>query len=521
MENPTVWPNQANYSRSLLYSNTSNDGTLLVSHNAPGADKWRYSLDFGATYSPWMPYTSANVSVPPKVWSGTKLQAWDSEHIIVQYWNKVTSSSNHYQHGDLDWEYKPPRRFPHFWVQGNFNQYGYDSGYPSEMHLSGLTSQWEYNLMTEWPTQFSLNAWGIDEDGKPDITQIFGDIDGDMILDRIPPISLIKNVINVTDAPPWPFLSWKLSLDDGNLRISINPHGSQKVQIAVFVLLALCPVITAGLAVWIYLSVFYQVKCIVVGAAQHKWRPHAYQLTHDSATDYSRHSDDNVSSFVNILRRHLRRLPLPKASAHTRALNADAGDSRRTVLIATMEYDIEDWGIKIKIGGLGVMAQLMGANLGHQNLIWVVPCVGGIEYPLDRVAEPMRIKVLDQTFLVHVQYHYFRNITYVLLDAPIFRAQPKSKPYPARMDDLDSAIYYSAWNSCIAEALHRFPVDIYHINDYHGAVAQLHLLPKTIPCCLSLHNAEFQGLWPMRTSQECEEIAQIFNLDPFIVKQYV
>ncbi len=30
---------------------------------------------------------------------------------------------------------------------------------------------------------------------------------------------------------------------------------------------------------------------------------------------------------------------------------------RRTILIATMEYDIEDWNIKIKIGGLGVMAQ--------------------------------------------------------------------------------------------------------------------------------------------------------------------
>ncbi|OKL57513.1 hypothetical protein UA08_07117 [Talaromyces atroroseus] len=186
-----------------------------------------------------------------------------------------------------------------------------------------------------------------------------------------------------------------------------------------------------------------------------------------------------------------------------------------------MEYDIEDWDIKIKIGGLGVMAQLMGANLRHQNLIWVVPCVGGIDYPLDQVAEPMRITVLDQTFLVHVQYHYFRNITYVLLDAPIFRAQTKSQPYPARMDDLDSAIYYSAWNSCIAEALQRFPVDIYHINDYQGAVAQLHLLPKTISCCLSLHNSEFQGLWPMRTFQECEEISLIFNLDPSIVKQHV
>ena len=34
-----------------------------------------------------------------------------------------------------------------------------------------------------------------------------------------------------------------------------------------------------------------------------------------------------------------------------------------------------------------------------------------------------------------------------------------------------------------------------HINDYHGAVAPLHLLPKIVPCLLSLHNAEFQGLW--------------------------
>lgn len=48
---------------------------------------------------------------------------------------------------------------------------------------------------------------------------------------------------------------------------------------------------------------------------------------------------------------------------------------RRTVLIATMEYNIDDWNIKIKIGGLGVMAQLMGKALEHQDLIWVVPCV--------------------------------------------------------------------------------------------------------------------------------------------------
>lgn len=167
------------------------------------------------------------------------------------------------------------------------------------------------------------------------------------------------------------------------------------------------------------------------------------------------------------------------------------------------------------------MAQLMSTHLRHQNLIWVVPCVGGIDYPIDQVAEPMMIRILDHTYLIHVQYHTYRNISYVLLDAPIFRAQSSSSPYPVRVDDLDSAVYYSAWNACIAETIQRFPIDLYHINDYHGAVAQLHLLPRTIPCCLSLHNAEFQGLWPMRTPEECEEISQIFNLDPIIVRKYI
>ncbi len=57
------------------------------------------------------------------------------------------------------------------------------------------------------------------------------------------------------------------------------------------------------------------------------------------------------------------------------------------------------------------------------------------------------------------------------------------------------------------------PSDADHINDYHGAVAPLHLLPKIVPCLLSLHNAEFQGLWPMRTQAESQEVCEIYNLD--------
>lgn len=97
-------------------------------------------------------------------------------------------------------------------------------------------------------------------------------------------------------------------------------------------------------------------------------------------------------------------------------------------------------------------------------MIGVIPCVGGIEYPIDQLAEPMIVTILGNPYEIQVQYHQLNNITYVLLDAPVFRKQTKTEPYPPRMDDLDSAIYYSAWNACIAEAIKRFEPDIYHIN---------------------------------------------------------
>ena len=472
----------------------------MVSHNAPGADKWRYTLDFGSTYSEWMPYTDGDVTVPPKNWTGTKAQAWAGDHIMVQYWNRMAGSSDHFQHGDADWDGKPERRFPNMWLEGEFNQFGYDSGYANQMTLSNTSGHWEFEFMAEWQMNFQLSAWGMNPDGLPDETQVYGDIDGDGILDRIPPISLLTNMVNVTSAPKWPYLSWKISLHDGDLRIMKTPIGSQKAQIALFVLLALIPTLAGICAVQVYLKAFYQVKLNTIGIAQ--------------ATPFLR--------YLPFGRRFRQLVESGNEADEGFVIGAaEVAEQRRTVAIATMEYDIEDWDIKVKIGGLGVMAQLMGKALGHENLIWVVPCVGDIHYPLDERAEPMDVVILGQTFRVEVQYHVLRNITYVLLDAPVFRAQTKAEPYPARMDDLSSAIFYAAWNSCIAETLRRFPVDLYHINDYHGALAPLYLLPRTIPCCLSLHNAEFQGLWAMRTVRERREVCEVFNLDKAVMKKYV
>jgi alpha-1,3-glucan synthase len=45
----------------------------------------------------------------------------------------------------------------------------------------------------------------------------------------------------------------------------------------------------------------------------------------------------------------------------------------------------------------------------------------------------MEVTILGEKYDIQVQIHQLRNITYVLLDAPIFRAQSKTEPYPPRM----------------------------------------------------------------------------------------
>ena len=552
-ENPMVFPKNANYSHSLL---VEKEGSLRVSHRAAGADLWRYTLDFGTTFSEWMPYTGGNSTLAPRVWSGTAEQAWDGEHVMVQYWTRLGASSDHFQHGGLKSEL-PPRRFPNLWLEGSFNQHGFDAGVSNQMKLDS-DGIWKINFMHEWPARVSISAWGVNPDGQPDITRIFGDINGgrslvgkeffvsfelivvDHILDRIPPQSLLTNMVNLTDTPPSPHLAYRLELNDGSFRYELVPVGSRWIQLVMYVLLAVVPILTASFAIFIFIKSFYQVKFNEYGAAQ------APSLLPMKLFDrFSRHLGSSRNGNTPTLGKlkGIRIFSNPLSTVATTsvvtpsrssvaledgfgssALRAAAGDpGRRRILIATMEYDIEDWSIKIKIGGLGVMAQLMGKNLGHRDLIWVVPCVGDVEYPFvdEEYADPMHIVVLGETYQVEVRVHVLRNITYVLLDAPVFRQQTKGEPYPARMDDLDSAIYYSAWNSCIAEAIRRFKPDLYHINDFHGAVAPLHLLPDTIPCILSLHNAEFQGMWPMRTKNERDEVCKIYNLDPDLVQTYI
>lgn len=375
-DNPMVFPASANYSYDMLFKDAENN--LYVSHKAAGADMFRYSLNFGTTYSDWENYgngANPNTTLAPKVWSGTKLQDWNGEHVIVQYWNRLVGSSDHVQHADLGTGSRQ-RQFPHAFLEGVFNQHGYDEGVANQMQMRN-DNIWAFDFVQEWPAQVSVNLWGINPDGQPDQTRVYGDIDGDHVLDRIPPYSLINNVINITDPPPSPFLGWRLTLNDADYRYQLTPIGSRWNQLALYILLWLIPILTGAAAVWAFVKSFYGVKLNEFGIASKRGLEIGNMRRIFKRDKGQGLKDDPVEPQLSPIKPSDVGVPHEFRQArqfvHVATPTTPTIPKRLTVLIATMEYEIEDWGLKVKIGGLGVMSSLMGKNLKHQSLIWVIP----------------------------------------------------------------------------------------------------------------------------------------------------
>ncbi len=371
--------------------------------------------------------------------------------------------------------------------------------------IQNSDGKWELEIMASWPTYVQLNVWGYDD-------YYYGDTDGDGILDRLPPNTAAPNYLNMS-APPSPHLAWSLLVDDATMTWTLEPRGQASVGAIMYALLLSIPLITGTLAVALFMWTFYGVKYNQFGVkakSQHsKYLPIFGAFGNKSTTDLKDATPFAEKFFGHKQNTDIIGWPEDKTK-------------RRKVLIATLEYEIIDWKLKVKIGGLGVMSSLMGKAMTDVDLVWVIPKVKDLDYPSGEPAEPIEVTIFGEPYLIEVETHVLDNITYVILDSPVFRAQTKSDPYPARMDDLSSAIFYSTWNQAIAATIQRQPtIDIYHINDYHGALAPIYLLPKVIPVCLSLHNAEFQGLWPLRTKEEMKEVCSAFNISKEHCTKYV
>ncbi|WVW86411.1 hypothetical protein I302_108457 [Kwoniella bestiolae CBS 10118] len=501
-ENPMVYPEQADYSDTLL---TVSGDTYSLNHSAPGADKFRYSADFGQSWSPWADYEATSTlnatmfTDKDKIW-------WDGDHVIVQYYSAFAGSSNHQVHADANWKENYRRYYPQILARGSFNTWGYDLGASAHLKLQS-DHTWRMPIMAAWPSYIQLNVWAYDD-------YFYGDVDGDGIIDRFPPNSQTANYLNMS-VPPAPHLAWNLYVNDKTGEWSTEPIGTETVTTVAFALLLIIPAITAFAAALAFRYSFYSIKV-------NKWglKPKAGAKETSYFPIVGGHGEKkgelNEKGGIVALNEKSSKTP------HKIIGWPEDQNKRRKVLIATLEYEIIDWKLKVKIGGLGVMSTLMGKAMSDVDLIWVVPKVQDLEYPQGEYAEPIEVIIFGEPYLIEVETHQLDNITYVILDSPVFRAQTKADPYPQRMDDLSSAIFYSTWNQAIAETIRRYPIiDIYHINDYHGALAPLYLLPKVVPTCLSLHNAEFQGLWPLRTKDEMKEVCAAFNIPKEVCSKYV
>ncbi|WVQ83663.1 hypothetical protein IAT38_005806 [Cryptococcus sp. DSM 104549] len=495
VDNPIVFPDN-DYSDTLF---SVSGGVFTLNHSAPGADMFRYSADFGQTYSAWTAYettSTLNATLFADKW-------WSGYHVLVQYYSEIAGSANHQVHADANWSHGR-RRWPQLLARGSFNTWGYDLGASASFALAE-DSTWQLPMSAAWPSYIQLNVWAYDD-------YFYGDVDSDGIIDRFPPNSQTANYLNMS-IPPSPHLAWNILVNDATGEWSVEPIGHQTVTAVAFALLLAIPAITAFAAAAIFRYSFYSIKVNRWGMKPSKAAKETSYFPIVGGGEKKGDLNEKGALALND-KGH-------KAPGKVIGWPEDQ-NKRRKVLIATLEYEIIDWKLKVKIGGLGVMSTLMGKAMTDVDLIWVVPKVQDLEYPQGEYAEPIEVIIFGEPYLIEVETHQLDNITYIILDSPVFRAQTKADPYPQRMDDLSSAIFYSTWNQAIAETVRRNPIiDIYHINDYHGALAPLYLLPQVLPVCLSLHNAEFQGLWPLRTKDEMKEVCAAFNISKDVCSKYV
>ncbi|KZT26358.1 glycosyltransferase family 5 protein [Neolentinus lepideus HHB14362 ss-1] len=496
-KNVIVFPESDYDSSSFSFVN----GKYNFTHKAFGADMFRYSWNFGQNWTQWQNWES--VTLIEKDLFDNSENWWQGEHIMVQYWANAIMSAAQVVHADLN--YNIPRRYPQFLARGPFNSWGYDKGVSATMSHND-DGKWELEIMASWPTYLQLNIFGYDN-------YYYGDVDGDGVLDRLPPNTAAPNYLNLS-APPHPHLAWNLVVDDSTLTWTLEPRGQAAVGAIMYALLLSIPLITASLAVAIFMWSFYGIRYNKWGVKPNKDHSNYFPIIGSLGNKSTADLKDAATPMSEKVFGH-------KHNTEIIGWPEDK-NKRRKVLIATLEYEIIDWKLKVKIGGLGVMSSLMGKAMTDVDLIWVIPKVKDLEYPAGEPAEPIEVIIFGEPYLIEVETHCLDNITYVILDSPVFRAQTKADPYPARMDDLSSAIFYSTWNQAIAATVRRHPdIDIYHINDYHGALAPIYLLPKVLPVCLSLHNAEFQGLWPLRTKEEMKEVCSAFNISKEHCTKYV
>jgi alpha-1,3-glucan synthase len=135
---------------------------------------------------------------------------------------------------------------------------------------------------------------------------------------------------------PIQHLSWALLLDDATGRWSLEPRGRSSLGATMFALLLSIPIITATLAVAVFRWSFYGIKYNKYGAKPKESRSHYFPIiTGNKDKEGGSSTGEKFFSFGHSKNVEIIGWP-------------EDPNKRRKVLIATLEYEILDWKLKVK-----------------------------------------------------------------------------------------------------------------------------------------------------------------------------
>lgn len=233
----------------------------------------------------------------------------------------------------------------------------------------------------------------MDPDGQPDQGWVYGDVDGDNVLDRNLPGALAQTVLNFTSVPPSSYIAFRVELDEGSLRYTFVPEGSWIIQTIVFALLWVLPIVAALLAIWSYMGAYYKIKFNKIGISKKRFQ--GVMGIFGKSRGFERLDDqdemDNRGSGLKPIK--LANLHSRNASTTSFAAAVEKGlKKRRCVLIATMEYDIEDW--VGNLSGLSLLEhnKLTFHDVGNQNQDWRSRGHGAIDGQVSGRARPRKFQ---------------------------------------------------------------------------------------------------------------------------------
>ncbi|KIO16968.1 hypothetical protein M407DRAFT_12567, partial [Tulasnella calospora MUT 4182] len=313
---------------STAFTYASNQFTFT--HKAFGAEMFRYSWNFGENWTDWTAI-EAVTTIPETTFDHDDTMFWED-------WSSFSASAYTVVHADYG--YSTPRRVPKLLARGPYNQWGFDKGLTNQFdHRED--GKWELESMANWPSYIQINVFANDD-------YFYGDTGGDGVMEHLPPNSVAPNYLNMS-APPWPYLSWTLVVDDTTLTWSLKPRGQSWIGAAMYAMLLAIPMFTAILACLIFKWSFYGIKINQYGMQPKESYFPIFGAV--GAVFGAKEKGDGT--------------PMTEKFADSKPYTGqmvgwpEVTDKRRKVLITTLEYEIIDWKLKVKIGGLGVTSSLM------------------------------------------------------------------------------------------------------------------------------------------------------------------